>query len=77
MRSHDEARALIRARLREHGGQVTRTARALGCSRPFFHWVMRKVGISREPMAIRAELIGRFRLPPLAATRGGEDGAPQ
>jgi DNA-binding NtrC family response regulator len=55
-------RAFIRRHLRSEAGNVTRAAAAIGVSRPFLHWMMRRLGISREAIVVRREARAYFRL---------------
>jgi hypothetical protein len=58
----EECRAEIRRGLEVYGGNVMRTARSLGVSRPFFWYCLRKLDMGKVPVEQRKRWADRFKV---------------
>lgn len=67
----DECKREIERGLSTYGGNVSKTARALGVSRPFFWYCLRKLGMGKVPAEQRRRWAERFKvtLPRAASER--------
>lgn len=59
----EEVRAELLRVLDRTRGHVGRSASLVGVSEPFFHWMLRRVGLSGEPTRVRARYKARYRVP--------------
>jgi hypothetical protein len=70
----EECRAEIRRGLEVYGGNVMRTARALGVSRTFFWYCLRRLDMGKVPAEQRKRWAERFKVTvPDAASAKTED----